>query len=385
MSESVHTTATLAGKRVAFTGRLASMTRAKAVELVRMYRGSFTPRITARTAYLVVGNEGWPLQKNGRLTFKLERALSLQRTGTPIKIVQEDQFLRELGLESEADDIRRLYSTAQLTRLLQVPRARLQSWINAGLVRPAEIADGINYFDYSQVIGARTLCELAEAGVKPERIRRSFEQLRRWLPNIEEPLAQLAVLEHNGKLAVRVDDQLVEPGGQQLFDFAEGPQAIPFTLPKNPASAEEWFELACKHEDAGRLPEAAEAYRQALLAGGPDRDTSFNLANVLYAMDYKAQAVERYYQVLELDRTCVNAWVNLGVVLLDLKSRSEARTAFEMALQLDPTNGNALYNLADLLDELGRHEEARSYWQTYARQDPQSDWGKYARRRLAAR
>jgi hypothetical protein len=39
---------------------------------------------------------------------------------------------------------------------------------------------------------------LVEAGVKPERIRRSIEQMRTWLGSIEQPLLQLAILEQNG-------------------------------------------------------------------------------------------------------------------------------------------------------------------------------------------
>src|SRR5262249_51981586 len=151
------------------------------------------------------------------------------------------------------------------------------------------------FFDYSQVVGARTLCDLAEAGIQTEQIRRSLAQLQRMLPGIAQPLAQLAILERNGRLAVRTEDGLVEPDGQGLLDFGhkehtEDLEAVPFPVPQDVTSAAEWFELGCEHEDAERLPQAAEAYRQALLSGGPDADTSFNLANVLYAMGYKTQA-----------------------------------------------------------------------------------------------
>jgi tetratricopeptide (TPR) repeat protein len=383
MEESATKAEKLRGKRVAFTGRLACMTRTEATKLVKTHGGTFTPTVNERTSVLVVGQEGWPLQKDGRLTAKLQKAQKLQRIGYAIHIVQEQEFLCRLGLDS-TEGIRRLYTTSQLTKLLSLSRDRLRSWIRADLIHPEETVDGLDYFDYGQVVSAKTLAELTQAGIKPDAIRRSLEQLRRWMPNMDQPLAQLAVLERNGELVMRVEDALVEPSGQRLLDFEEGLESYRFSVGQNPTSAEEWFELACEHEDAGRLPQAVEAYRQALLAGGPDRDACFNLANVLYAMDQKLQAVERYYQALELDRTFAEAWVNLGVVLRELKRRSDAQTAFETALKVDPKHADAHYNLADLLDEIGRHAEARPHWQAYARQDPQSEWGRYARQRLAA-
>ena len=383
MEESATKAERLRGNRVAFTGRLACMTRTEASKLVKAHGGTFTPTVNERTSILVVGQEGWPLQKDGRLTAKLQNAQELQRIGYSIQIVQEQEFLCRLGLDS-TEGIRRLYTTSQLTKLLSLSRGRLRSWIRADLIHPEETVDGLDYFDYSQVVSAKTLAELTQAGIKSDSIRRSLEQLRRWLPNMDQPLAQLAVLERDGELFMRVEDALVEPSGQRLLDFEEGPESFRFSATQNLTSAEEWFELACEHEDAGRLPHAVEAYRQALLAGGPDRDASFNLANVLYAMNQKPQAVERYYQVLELDRTFVEAWANLGVVLREMKRRSDAQTAFETALKVNPQYADAHYNLAELLEEMGRHAEARPHWQIYVRQDPQSEWGRYARRRLSA-
>ena len=288
-------------------------------------------------------------------------------------------------MDASSHEVRRLYTTAQLASLLDLTRNRLRSWINAGLIRPVETVDGLDYFDYRQVTGAKTLCELTRAGVGTEAIRRSLEQLRSWYPGVEEPLAQLAVLEANGKLLIRVDDDLVEPSGQRHFDFAEPPEQINLKIQHGPVTVDEWFDLACEHEDAGRLAEAEQAYRQALLLGGPDRDIGFNLANVLYALGHKQRAAERFYQVVELDASFAEAWNNLGVVLADLQRREEAKAAFEKALALNPHYADAHYNLADLLEESGRSLEARSHWQALVKQDPQSPWGRHAKERLSAR
>src|SRR5205814_8608601 len=67
----------LHGKRVAFTGRLATMARAEAQALVRTLGGFPASSVTRRTSILVVGQEGWPVERNGQLTRKLMRAKKL--------------------------------------------------------------------------------------------------------------------------------------------------------------------------------------------------------------------------------------------------------------------------------------------------------------------
>src|SRR5262249_8022970 len=118
--------AVLKGKRVAFTGRLASMTRAEAVALVRVHGGIFVSSLSRRTSVLVVGQDGWPLQKDGRLTSKLRKAQAFERAGQRITVLSEEEFLSRLGLESHTEEVRRLYSTAQLSSLLKIPGDRVR-------------------------------------------------------------------------------------------------------------------------------------------------------------------------------------------------------------------------------------------------------------------
>jgi superkiller protein 3 len=181
---------------------------------------------------------------------------------------------------------------------------------------------------------------------------------------------------------IRLDGDLVEPSGQRLFDFDDSPEHESIAFPNEQHSPAEWFEIGCEKEDAGNLQEAAIAYRRALLAGGPDRDASFNLANVLYALGAKAQAVERYYQAVELDGGFASAWNNLGVVLAELKRLDEARAAFEKAIECDRDYADAYFNLADLLEDMGNEEAALGYWRTFLRLDHRSRWATYASQRM---
>jgi tetratricopeptide (TPR) repeat protein len=368
----------LRGKTVAFTGRLASMTRAKAAELIRSFGGRWAPTISKRTSLLVVGQEGWPLRKDGRLSHKLLLTRKLQDYHA-IEVITEADLLARLGLASQSS----LLSTAQLSQVLKVSGERIRRWVELGLLRPAATVAGVHSFDFQQAAWARSLCEFAAAGITPKRLRRSLEELRRWLPHVEQPLEQLAVLEKDGQLMIRLQEgALCEPAGQGLFDFEEQApaRALPVESPED--NAEAWFERGCEHEDKGRLEDAAKAYRQALLYGGPDRDACFNLANVLYTLGDYAMAAERYRQALEIDRTFVEAWNNLGNVLADLGEYDEAEQAFKRVLKLDPSQGDVHYNLAELLDKTGKVTRASEHYRCYLRYQPVGPWSEHARRRL---
>jgi tetratricopeptide (TPR) repeat protein len=246
------------------------------------------------------------------------------------------------------------------------------------LIQPVETVNGVHYFEFQQARWAKTLCDFAGSGVSPERIRRSLEQLKKWLPNVDQPLAQLAVLEKDGRLVVRLPEgQLAEPTGQGLFDFTD---ALPVRFDRR--TAEQWFQFGFEREEAGQLTDAARAYRQAVLLGAPDAEACFNLANVLHALGEKQQAAEQFRQAVKIDGSFVEAWNNLGTVLSELGQQEEAVDALQRALQLHPLYADAHYNLADVLDQLGREKEALPHWQVYARSDPTSRWGKYARQRL---
>ena len=372
----------LRGKRIAFTGRLATMTRKEVASLVATFGGKIVPTVGPRTAFVVIGQDGWPLQDDGRLSYKLRKARSLQRAGHSVTILAEEELLTRLGLHSPADGIRRLFTTIQLARVLNLPASRIRRWVQAALIRPVETMQGISYFDYQQVVSAKTLHELTAAGVDPKRIRTSMRQLRNWLDDVDQPLQQLSILERDGKLLVRLDGGLVEPTGQRTFDFSSAHQESLLNVETGRADAGKWFELGCKHEDSGNLQQSADAYRQALLVGGPNAEIVFNLANVLHGLDQREEAVERYYQAVELDQAFVAAWNNLGVVLQELQRIPEALSAFEKALALSPEYADARFNLADLLEEIGRESDARPHWKAYLRNDRQTPWARYARTRL---
>jgi tetratricopeptide (TPR) repeat protein len=216
-----------------------------------------------------------------------------------------------------------------------------------------------------------------------------LRQLSAWMPDMQVPLEQLQVLEDSKRLLVRIAaGHLAEPTGQLNIDFATqavGPTMRDIQPNFKIHSADGWFDRACQHEEAEEFEEAAAAYRQALLVGGPTPELCFNLANVLYRLDKKAEASERFRQVVELDPAFAEAWNNLGITLAELKQCEEAVTALQHAVEQSPDYADSYFNLADCLEEIGCPDEAARYWQAYIRLDPQSNWGAYARQRAQGR
>jgi tetratricopeptide (TPR) repeat protein len=372
----------LFGKQIAFTGRLASMTRHEAASLVRALGGEFSVQVTRDTSLVVVGQEGWPFKKDGRLSRKLELAKRLERRGTNIEIVPEEEFLEQAGLQELGASVCRHYTAAQLTRILGIKRERLRSWLRSGLVQPVETVHSVSYFDFRQVAQVKTLCELAQAGVTTARLRRSLEQLRSWMPDVEDSLERLRLLEDGRRLAIEAGNgRLAELHGQLLIDFEE-PTPESFRL-DDALTADDLFRQAIEHEDGGALDDAVKAYRECLQRFGPDPVVCFNLGNVLDRLGQSASAIERYRQAVELDPEYVEAWCNLGVCLGACGSVDEAVRACSRALAIDPTCADAHYNLADMLEQAGDIAEARRHWGAYLKYDSRSEWAAYARQRLA--
>jgi tetratricopeptide (TPR) repeat protein len=371
--------------KVALTGRLASMTHREAGSLIEELGGAFVQSPTRDTDFLVVGQDGLPLGADGALTASLLRARRLRAEGYPIELINEDAFLRRLGLVEHEAGVHRRYTIVQLSRILGVPRDRIRAWMRAGFVEPVETVNRLALFDYQQVTTAKMLFELVQSGLTPGRIRDGLERLRRWLPDVDSPLSQLSVLESSGRLLVRLDDgRLAEASGQLQLDF-DGPcdEAALTIVVDEEKTAEDWFDEATELEDAGRFDEAAAAYRAAIELAPDDPVLRFNLANVLYSAEKTAEAVTHFRRAVEIDPSYVEAWNNLGSLLAEQDQIDEATTALRYALHLMPTYADAHFNLAAILSAAGRADEACEHWEAYLLLDPASPWGDEARKHLS--
>jgi Flp pilus assembly protein TadD len=272
---------------------------------------------------------------------------------------------------------------------MNIPEARINAWAKAGLIKSAGTQCGVPRFEFRQAAIARSLGEMTAAGVTTEKIRRTLRLLQQRMPDLEEPLQQLTILEHNGPLLVRLESgDLTEVTGQMQLQFDERPQPAPTPLRLVPAltSAADWHERAIEQERAGMLADAEQSYRQAMLVGGPTPQLAFDLASVLTKFGKIPQAIERYLQAVELDPEYTDAWNNLGMLRAGAGDLDAACDSFRRAIALTPDDAKLHYNLADALETLGFFEEASRHWQMYLRLDPASSpWSDYAQERLRTR
>ena len=64
----------------------------------------------------------WPLDEEGETSVKLQQAVELINSGTPLQILKESEWLRLLGLEHRERDVHRLFTPAMLQQKLDIPR-----------------------------------------------------------------------------------------------------------------------------------------------------------------------------------------------------------------------------------------------------------------------
>ncbi len=375
----------LSGTRVAFVGKLASMARREAAQLVRQQGATVLEKPDASAHWVVVGENEIPLpMADGQEDWFDESIREASERGT-LEVITETQLWQRLGLVEPAHEVHRLYTPAMLADLLGVPVAVIRRWHRRGLIVPAREVRRLPYFEFQEVATARRLAELLAAGMSPSAIERKLESLGRFLPGVARPLAQLSVIVQGKQILLRQGDGLIEPGGQLHFDFdaAESGADAEAVLP-SPASpsAAEMCRLAAELEEDGQLAAATDMVRAAMAAGGPKAELCFQVAELLYRQGDLAGARERYYMAIELDEDYVEARANLGCVLAETGQHELAVAALEGALAFHPEYEDAHYHLARILDEMNRRGDAEQHWREFLAQAPDSPWADEARGRL---
>jgi tetratricopeptide (TPR) repeat protein len=400
--------AALHGQRVAFVGKLASMGRREAAQLVRQHGAVVLEEPDASADLVVVGEEELPLPAGQGVEEWLDEPTRQAAEQGALEIITETQLWQRLGLVDEEPDIHRLYTPAMLAELLGVPVAVIRRWHRRRLIVPVREVRRLPYFDFREVATARRLAELLAAGASPQAIERKLAALARYLPGVVRPLAQLSVIVEGKEILLRQGDGLIEPGGQLRFDFAAvetgaksttgEPRDVPrgedgedgataATLPAVsiavPATPDQMCRLAAELEEDGQIGAAAEMYRAAMAAAGPSPEVCFQLAELLYRLGDLSAARERYYVAVEMDEDYVEARANLGCVLAETGQYDLAVAAFEGALRFHRDYADVHYHLARALDEIGRGDEAVAHWRAFLELAPDSPWAEAARRRLS--
>ncbi len=349
----------LAGKEVALAGRLLSMTRAEAVERIRRAGARFAEQPGAHTAVLVAGSAASHLTREGGVSRSLELLRELSERGASIRLVDEREFLGLLGAADDREDLSRLYTAEQVSRIVETPLPVVRSWVRRGLLPPTRVAHRLAWFDFEDILTARYLARLAASGVPASLIHKSLAEISRWLPDGERVLARLEAFSTGLRLRLS-DGSWVEPTGQRLMDFRDERRfrSGVADFPGSPVGS--LFSQAVEAEERGDMEAAAGLYESAA-ASSPNPEIFFNLGNVLYELGRDAAAAERYLSAIEGDHTFAEAWNNLGNAMVALGRLEDGVHAYEMALSLEPDYPEPHCNLVTALDRLGLFEKALAH------------------------
>ena len=196
---------------VAFTGRLACMSRAEAFEVVRQHGGTPSQAVTRRTNVLIVGELGWPLLDDGRPSNKLSRASSY---GIPV--VSERRFLEWTG-KAVPDSLHRTYSADQIATLSKLSTSTIEELVRFGLLDPRG-----GLFGFRDLASARQISKLFADGIALSEIIRSVKEVRQWLPQ-----ADLSNLRLHPAAYHRIE--IEQPGGRT---DKRGQFVLPVTPPE---------------------------------------------------------------------------------------------------------------------------------------------------------
>lgn len=362
------------------------MNRRQAEALVHGRGGIVSERVSRHTHVLVIGSDGWPLRRSGRLTRNLERAAKLQELGHAVEIIAESTFLKRLRLIGEEESIHRHYTLEQLSRVTGVSGLRLRHWVAAGLIKPVEHRAGVALFEFTQITATRTLWRLVSSGCRSRLLRDSLHRLGRWLPDASRTAESLERM--HGMLVVRTaDGELLDGNGQRLFRFEADDEAsatlswsCDSTCRSDPDTA---FEEAVRWEQAGETLRAIGMYENWLDRFGNDADVLMNLGNLLMASDRVSEAAERYREATRMRSDDCRLWNNLGVALADTGNAQEAIAALHRAVECDRGFADAYYNLADILEDQGQSHRARLLWRRYLQHDATSEHARYAQQQVA--
>lgn len=360
----------LLGREVALTGRLISMDRAEAIQRIDSAGGRHVREPGASTELLIAGQAMGHLTMEGSIARNMLLFRELKKQGAPIRLVDETEFLGLIGADGELADISRMYTAAQVSRIVEEPLSVVRGWMRRGLLQPAKVANRLAWFEFKDILLARNLGRLAASGVSTAQVRQSLAEIAQWVPDGEQIVGRLEAWDRGLRIRLH-DGGWAEPSGQRLMDFdsvdrRKTPRVSAF--PEGDQSHGRWFSEAVEAEERGDLGRAADAYARALEASAeaspeasPEAETLFNLGNVLYELGREADAAERYLQAIEADRDFAEAWNNLGNCLVAIGKLDEAIHAYQTALALEPSYPDAHCNLATIFDRTGQHDKAHAH------------------------
>jgi tetratricopeptide (TPR) repeat protein len=357
----------LQGQLVVFTGKLSSLGRKDARDLIVRLGGATSDDVTAKTTMLIIGAEGFgPTPDSREKSNKLVRAEEVNAQGAAIRIITEDEFCRIVGVPSALTLRQQYHATRDLLARYRLLREdHLRYLVKYGVIKPVHRTNSDTFFEFRDVAIIKQANDELEQGASFRAVVRSLLALGH---------GQLAFDFRIDAAPAKILALRRPPSDRKL------PAAGPVE-PRNTALAEDYFRAASALDDGDetKLELAAATYRKALEVDPYLVAALINLANIHYSRDELAEAQALYERAIGLESDFFEAHFNLGNIYHDLGRFGEAKACYEEALRLNPYYADAHFYLAVTLEKMGLSQEARPHWRSYQQLAPHGEWVELAR------
>jgi len=363
----------LAGQVVVFTGKLSSLGRKEARELVVRLGGATADDVNAKTTMLVVGAEGFAPPSSGApdvKSNKLKRAAELNAAQPQVNVISESEFCTLAGVPTP-EALKRQYHAIRdlLVRYRALREDHLRYLVKCGVLRPVLRTNADTFFAFPDLAVIKQANEGLEQGI-------AFRSIVR---------AMLAARQGQLEFDFRIDAApakiitLRRPARDHSLPNAAAAAAN--ARLHDTQLAEEYFRIGSSLDDGddAKLEEAAAAYRKALELDPYLCAALINLANIHYGRDELVEAQALYERAIGLESDFFEAHFNLGNIYHDLGRYPEAQACYREALRLNSFYADAHFYLAVTFEKMGLSQEARPHWRAYQQLAPQGEWVELAR------
>ena len=132
-----------------------------------------------------------------------------------------------------------LFRSSEVAQILGISRRQLQYWAKTDLVRPAlQTGGGHHRYTLQDLVALKAAKRLIQAGVSVQRIRRSIGALRRMLPQVGHPLAELVLVATGDVVLVLHEGSAFEAvsGQEWVFEVARFEREVQAFRRRRPAA-----------------------------------------------------------------------------------------------------------------------------------------------------
>jgi tetratricopeptide (TPR) repeat protein len=299
--------------------------------------------------------------------------------------------VEDVPVPSSREPVSDLFTMTEVAKLLTISTGRLRALDKNGVVSPTGRRRGKRAYTFQDSIALRAARDLLKTKVRLRDVARAIESIRKALPKVTRPLAELSIVSDGQRVVLRSTSGSYEPiTGQMLLDFDLRSLRDDVVRVLRPTASRERARTAYDlyvrasqfDEDPATLDEAERLYRRAIELDPWLAIAYTNLGNICFRRGEEAEAEKLYKKALLIDAEQPEAQYNLGYVMLERGQAEQAISHFKGAIKHDPRFADAYFNLAMAFEQTGNVDEARPCWRKYLEIEPSGTWADIARKHL---